>query len=398
MKSAPASPVRRVLTAAVTAAVLCVVAMTPVHADTQSQLSSAEAKLNRLIKRIASESKTVSALEAQASVLAGQIDAVQSRIAQTEQTIVGVESDISTATTQLLADQAQLDERARVAYETGLGSGLEFLLGSTSLADFNDRLQIVNSAAQSDTSLIDKVQAQRTRLQEKQFHLQELQNQLHATQAGLAVQQAALQGKLDSAKTVLDSLSADRASAQRLVGQLKAKRARELYLARLAAQRARESQGPPSSGRGSISGVLLVCPVDQPHAYSDDFGAPRYGGGFHNHQGNDIVAPQGTPIRAPFNGSATDSTNDLGGLSVTVTGAAGYVYNAHLSALGTLGLVTTGTIIGYVGSTGDAQGGVTHDHFEWHPNVIPKHLWVSPYGFSLINGAIDPFPYLNSVC
>jgi len=369
--------------------------MTPVHADTQSQLSSAEAKLNRLIKRIASESKAVSSLEAQAGVLAGQIDAVQSRIAQTEQTIVGVESDISTATTQLLADQAQLDDRARVAYETGLGSGLEFLLGSTSLADFNDRLQIVNSAAQSDTSLIDKVQAQRTRLQEKQFHLQQLQNQLHAIQAGLAVQQAALQNKLDSAKTVLDSMSADRASAQKLVGQLKAKRARELYLARLAAQRA---QGPPSSGRGSISGVLLVCPVDQPHAYSDDFGAPRYSGGFHHHAGNDIVAPQGTPIRAPFNGSATDSSNDLGGMSVTVTGAAGFVYNAHLSAFGTLGLVTTGTIIGYVGSTGDAQGGVTHDHFEWHPNVIPKHLWVSPYGFSLINGAIDPFPYLNSVC
>jgi murein DD-endopeptidase MepM/ murein hydrolase activator NlpD len=141
--------------------------------------------------------------------------------------------------------------------------------------------------------------------------------------------------------------------------------------------------------------VLKVCPVDQPHAYADDFGAPRIG---HRHAGNDVVAPMGTPIRAPFDGNAVATPNGLGGQAVTVFGALGYVYNAHLSQYGALGPVTTGTVIGYVGTTGDAQGGIPHNHFEWHPNVIPQPLWVSPYGYSLINGAIDPFPYLNSVC
>ena len=61
--------------------------------------------------------------------------------------------------------------------------------------------------------------------------------------------------------------------------------------------------------------------------------------------------------------------------------------------------MAAGTLIGYVGDTGDAKGGAPHDHFEWHPNVIPKDPWVSPYGYSVIDGsAIDPFPYLNSVC
>jgi len=132
-----------------------------------------------------------------------------------------------------------------------------------------------------------------------------------------------------------------------------------------------------------VGGVLHVCPVDQPHTYTDDFGAPRWAGGYHPHQGNDIFAPEGTPIRAPFDGLAVHTPNTLGGRAVTVYGEAGYVYNAHLLEYGTLGKVTTGTIIGYVGNSGDAINSASHDHFEWHPG----------------NGeAVDPFPYLNAVC
>jgi murein DD-endopeptidase MepM/ murein hydrolase activator NlpD len=85
-------------------------------------------------------------------------------------------------------------------------------------------------------------------------------------------------------------------------------------------------------------------------------------------------------------------------MSVKVYGSLGYTYNAHLSRMGRLGSVSAGDIVGYVGTSGDAQGGIAHDHFEWHPNSIPSPLWVSPYGYSLIGSAIDPYPYLNSVC
>ncbi|HEV8420725.1 MAG TPA: hypothetical protein VGR13_05150, partial [Actinomycetota bacterium] len=116
------------------------------------------------------------------------------------------------------------------------------------------------------------------------------------------------------------------------------------------------------------------------------------------HGGNDIVAERNRPIVAPFPGQAVIASNGLGGLSVKVFGAAGYVYNAHLEGFGKLGLVNTGDVIGYVGDSGDARGGITHDHFEWHPRVIPAHPHKSPYGYSVIGSAIDPYPYLNSVC
>ena len=69
-----------------------------------------------------------------------------------------------------------------------------------------------------------------------------------------------------------------------------------------------------------------------------------------------------------------------------------------MSRIGQLGSVHAGDVIGYVGNTGDAAGGPTHDHFEWHPNSIPPNPYTSPYGVSVVGDAIDPFPYLNEVC
>lgn len=139
--------------------------------------------------------------------------------------------------------------------------------------------------------------------------------------------------------------------------------------------------GPLGEAEVALDGVLRVCPVDQPMSYSDNWHAPRWSGGFHLHQGIDIFAPPGTPIRAPFDGVAVTADNELGGIAVKVYGETGYVYNAHLSAYGTLGEVRAGDVIGYVGSTGNASG--PHDHFEYHP---------------LGGEAVNPFAFLNAVC
>ena len=130
-------------------------------------------------------------------------------------------------------------------------------------------------------------------------------------------------------------------------------------------------------------GIFSYCPVAGTPQVADNFGVTvdLPGVPVHIHQGNDISAPTGTPIVAPFDGVAVATSSDLGGMSVDVMGDAGHVYNAHLSSYGELGPVTAGTIVGYVGSTGDATG--PHDHFEWHPNDGP---------------AVDPYPFLAAVC
>jgi murein DD-endopeptidase MepM/ murein hydrolase activator NlpD len=128
---------------------------------------------------------------------------------------------------------------------------------------------------------------------------------------------------------------------------------------------------------------LATCPVRGRGYIANDFGAPRYSGGYHPHAGNDVFAPQGTPIVASFEGVAVKSPNKLGGNAVKVYGPLGYAYNAHLASYGKLGPVKATDVIGYVGDTGNALGGPPHDHFEWHPGNGP---------------AVDPFPYLKAAC
>ena len=99
-------------------------------------------------------------------------------------------------------------------------------------------------------------------------------------------------------------------------------------------------------------GSLQVCPVAGPNSFVDSFGWPRDG---HTHQGIDLISPFGTPVVAAHPGSVTHSSSSSGGLQAYVYGSGGYSFYAHLSSYsGASGSVGAGTVIGYVGSTGNA--------------------------------------------
>jgi murein DD-endopeptidase MepM/ murein hydrolase activator NlpD len=118
-----------------------------------------------------------------------------------------------------------------------------------------------------------------------------------------------------------------------------------------------------------IDGV--VCPVAGPVSFIDTWGAPRSGG--RQHEGVDMFALYGTPVVAPVAGRAEQSNNSLGGLSFRLWGDDGnFYYGAHLSSYAsTFGHVEAGTILGYVGTSGNARGTSPHLHFEIRPGRRP---------------------------
>ena len=103
------------------------------------------------------------------------------------------------------------------------------------------------------------------------------------------------------------------------------------------------------------------------------------------HEGQDIFAPRGTAVLSATEGYILRiGENTLGGQTVSVVGAGGRVYYyAHLDSYALHieegDYVTTKSVLGYVGTTGNAAGTPPHLHF----------------GVYTTRGPLDPLPLLS---
>jgi hypothetical protein len=142
----------------------------------------------------------------------------------------------------------------------------------------------------------------------------------------------------------------------------------------------------------------IVFPVVGAVNYIDDFGAPRPGG---RHQGNDLMAAKKSPAVAAEAGTVKYwTTSRAAGCMLYLYGEGGTVYyyihlnndltmrndNRGKCVKGTAYTVSNGARvqagqqIAYVGDSGDADGGMSHLHFEVHPGG---------------GRAVSPYPYLQ---
>jgi murein DD-endopeptidase MepM/ murein hydrolase activator NlpD len=148
---------------------------------------------------------------------------------------------------------------------------------------------------------------------------------------------------------------------------------------------------PPTDVSAPLSPSGYVFPVYGPSSFTDTFGAPRAGVGWHH--GEDIFAPLGAPLLAVADGTVFSvGWNDRGGYRFWLRDRQGnQFYYAHLSAFSPLALdgneVRAGAVIGFLGNTGDAQGTPYHLHFEIHP------VGLLPMGY---DGVVNAFPYLSA--
>jgi murein DD-endopeptidase MepM/ murein hydrolase activator NlpD len=342
---------------------------------TVDQIRRAEREVKKIKRELRRERAELRGIQADIRAINTQIANAWAHWNQLRDRRNAVDRYIDRQTDAIEELQGRLDERARAAYMTGPAAVVDAVLGAESLTDMSDRLTFLDVLARQDSDVSIAIDLEREQLREHEVTLKGYAGEEKKVLRELARQNEAIQKKFAAQMRVEDRIADKLAEAQKHLRVLKEQRRRQL-----AAALGVGNIGPPVSA----DGPFFWCPVDAPRTYIDDFGFPRVG---HTHQGNDIFAPSGTPIRAPFNGIAREGSGGLGGLYVYVDADANadYVYNAHLSRFaGVSGQhVTKGQIVGYVGQTGNAASTPPHNHFEYHPGG---------------GSAVSPYLYLNEVC
>jgi murein DD-endopeptidase MepM/ murein hydrolase activator NlpD len=139
----------------------------------------------------------------------------------------------------------------------------------------------------------------------------------------------------------------------------------------------------PPSYKKRLMSSRFEFPVRGKTRIGGPFGAFRADTGFH--EGNDLFADFGTPVVAVADGTVENvGSLKISGNRLWVYADSGdQFFYAHLSAFSPEAVdhrhVRAGTLLGYVGNTGDAEPTPPHVHFEIHPDG---------------GKAVDPNPFL----
>ena len=281
--------------------------------------------------------------------------AARRRLEEVNGVLRGVKADLVQTEEELGEHREATSTRLLALYRSGQPSYLEVLLNATSFEDFASRAEFSRTIARRDedllTALVDTQETlaqQRATLEVKQGEAEALKQEAdrHKRVAEQAEAQAA---------SLVTKYKRDQAAAERALAELdRAEKALETLVRQ---ELSRGSYGGSSNGRYSrpVSGRLT-----SPYGYRIH---PIYGiRKFHN--GVDIAAPAGTPIRACDDGKVICAGwRGATGKTVIIDHGSGWATSyGHCSSIYvSVGeVVSSGQTIAGVGTTGLSTGNHVH--------------------------------------
>lgn len=350
--------------------------------ELQSQQASIQTNINDLMAQQADVIEQKAAMDEKNELARQEIELINEQIDVYTDLIEQKARELEKAEA---AEQAQYDlycKRVRAMEEEGSYTYLDILFQCRSLSDVLSAIDMIGEIMDADKRLFEEYKTARENTEkvkaEYEGTLQQLgekQETLEAEKAELEAQIAAavevinqLENDIEAAKAEYAKAAAAEAAAQASINAIIAQMQAEEEAAR---QEAAENN-QQYTGTGSTATGTYIWPCPSSTYVTSAFGMREHPlfGDERPHSGIDISGSAGSEVMAADSGTVAVATYSSSyGNYVTIYHSNGdYTLYAHMSSLAvTAGQnVTQGDVIGYVGSTGWANG--PHLHFEIRVN------------------------------
>ena len=367
------------------------------HIDSlRGEIQRAKDREGVLTTDIANASSQIDALSGDIDVLTVKLTALESDLAAHRAHLARLQERYREQTERLerlthehAVAQRRLEARLVELYETNEANAIEILLQAQSFSDLLEQLDYFRAIGDRDKEIADTIK--RLQISVRVARAQTAATKADVEEATAVLAQETAEKRAARAELIAqeEALAAARASKQSFLAGVRHERHQDqedletmqAASASLAAKirEAQASAPPPSSGSGGPGGSGgapsssgFIWPVSGP--ITSGFG-PRWGS---FHEGIDIGAACGTPIRAAASGTIIYAgwMDGYGNIVIIDHGGGLATAYGHQSAIYMSGgAVSQGQVVGAVGSTGHSTG--CHLHFEVRVNGSP----VDPLGY-----------------
>lgn len=375
------------------------------RAVSQSDIDRAKQQVKALQQKIEAAENDLKTLQsdqnsviAQKKLIDDQINLYNEQIDLLEETLADLNTEMEACAAELAELQTSLDEkyetfkeRVRIMYEDGATSYLSVLLSADSMEDFLNRAELVSAIFSRDqklmtemNDLIDAREQKQTELEQNRTESLALKGELETARQELLAEQAEaevlLAGFEDGTVQNLALIEEYEALLQqaaeeeeRLTREYEEQKKKEAEAKKKAEEEAKkkaeeEAKKKEQTGTTTTGTVTFDWPTPGYTWITCSFGPRTHPvtGKYSNHNGIDIGAYAGSPIRSTAAGTViTNTYNSVYGNMIKVDHGNGIVsMYAHMNARSKLAVGTTveqGTVLGYVGTTGLSSG--YHLHF-----------------------------------
>lgn len=330
-------------------------------------LSDKQQELKNLQKKIAEQEETLAKVRKQKLTLGNQMKLLDQQIEvarlalteiDTEVTTIGLEKtainyELVNLEEQALDKRLDLKEAIRASYMYNRASVVEILLGSDSLADFFTQVEYLDTLQNRITGNIKKLEGIKQSLATKKSLLEDKNARLLDIRQKRVVEERSLDIQIGAKEKIMKDLKLSESDYQK---RLTEARIEEEAVANEIAILLRQLPSVAPFGELKLAWPISYRTITagfRDADYARTFGLP--------HNGMDIAAPHGTPIRAPADGVVSKvkdgGSRGLSYMIISHPNGLATVY-MHLSgfAVSSGAMVIKGQTIGYTGGTPGTPG------------------------------------------